>query len=249
MEPEGFGGVKGDFMKSISLFPFALLLLLPTAAFCASPADLATEVMNDLRSRDANKPAGITYSMVETADNRSVLYSVTLDGSGAEHRRMVSIDGRAPTKEESAEFEKRREAEKAERASGKGDSVSVDKLADMIAPGSLVLTGADEVNARFRFSYPMKSAGGMRQTLAGILVFDLASRHVTEIHVASEKPFKAGAMAKVSEFAMDLRFAKCVALNGMVPSSVHMRIKGTAMMLLPFDKEFTARFSDYARVP
>jgi hypothetical protein len=236
-------------MKSISLFPFVLLLLLPAPVFCASPADLATEVMNDLRSRDAKKTAGITYSMIETTDNRSVLYFVALDGSGAEHRRMVSIDGKAPTKEELAEFEKRQEAEKAERASGKSDSVSVDKLADMIAPGSLVLTGADEVNARFRFSYPMKSASGMTQTLAGILVFDLASRHVSEIHVASGKPFKAGAMAKVSEFAMDLRFTNCVALNEMVPSSVHMRIKGTAMLFIPFDKEFTARFSDYARVP
>jgi hypothetical protein len=233
-------------MKIPSLTFLILTVLLPLTAFCASPDELAGLVMSDLHRRDENKLKEVAYSMTETAGDRTTLYNVTVDGAGKEHKELVAVNGKPASEKAISEYAKE-EAKKEKEESGKGDGVTVDKLADMIVPGSLELVSEDDSLARFRFRYEMKSDKGHSQMLDGTLHFDKEQAFVSEIHVANAKSFKADGGAKVSIFAMDLCFAKDAGLNEVVPSSLHMRIKGTAMLVIPFDQEFKAEFSNFAR--
>lgn len=233
-------------MKTFAL-PLALLsLFLPLTAFTATPEELAGLVMNDLRQRDENKLKEVTYSMTEEAGDRTTLYHVTVDANGKDRKELVAVNGK-PASQKAVTEHAKKEAKKEKKESDEGDGVTVDKLADMIAPGSLELVSENETLARFRFRYEMKSDKGHSQMLDGTLVYDREQGFVSEIHVANAKSFKADGGAKVSVFAMDLCFARNSTLNEVVPTSLRMKIKGTAMLVIPFDQEYKAEFSNFSR--
>lgn len=234
-------------MKTLALPLIVLTFLLPLSAFSSAAEQLADCVMNDLHRRDENQLTDVDYSMTETTENRTTLYNVTVNGTGKLRKELVAVNGKPASQKAITEYAKEEAAKEKDDASKEGDGITVDKLAEMIAPGSLDLVSVNDATAHFRFRYEMKSNKGQSQMLDGTLVYDRVQDFVSEIHVANAKSFKAEGGAKVSVFAMDLCFAKNSTLNEVVPTSLHMKIKGRAMLIIPFDQEYKAEFSNFSR--
>ena len=168
-----------------------------------------------------------------------------------ERWELLSIDGRAPSPEEAAEY---RESRRGDRGFMSGDDDEDDdgndSPGDFVAPGSLELleesathwllgfvpTGDDEEDEKFL----KKMAGTVRIAKDG--------GYLEFLDISSEEPVRPAVGVKIRDFNTRFEFAPALENGPVVPVAFRFRIKGRAFVAVSFDEMETVEFSDFEPV-
>ncbi|MEM8817779.1 MAG: hypothetical protein AAGE85_18345 [Pseudomonadota bacterium] len=170
---------------------------------------------------------------------------------------LLSVDGRAPTAEETETFLE----DKADDEDNSGDGTHEDSgeqsgedsdegVGEMITAGSLELVEEDSEHWLFAFTPKGEDEEETRflEQMHGTLRISKPDGHLEALDIVNEKPVKPKTGVKIRDFKTSLEFGRAFDGGLIVPLSFHFRIKGRAYLAVGFDEMETVEFSDFEPV-
>lgn len=182
-----------------------------------------------------------SWSYTETSQVSEATLVGRYDPRGAIGDRwtLLSVDGRAPTDEEIADYEDDKE-EDTESDSDDDDN----EVAAMVEPGSLSLIEETENYYLFTFT-PTDDEDDFLEHVDATVKIIKAGPYIEYVDLRSAKPFRPQFGVKIKEFVTRLSFAPA-AINGpIVPMSIDVRIKARAFLFVGIDETVSISYSDY----
>lgn len=163
----------------------------------------------------------------------------------SERWRLLSVDGRAPTTDETEDYLQRRNGGQESESEGEED-----ELKSMVEPGSAVLL--EETDSFWLFGF--RPAGDSEEDRAfmesvdGTLRIIKDGHYVAEISLRNSGTIKPGKGVKIKEFFTQLEFAPISEGGPALPQRVQASVKGKAFMVVKIDQTQTVTFSEFAQV-
>jgi len=227
---------------AFAVLALALFLPLPAGASDYSVLlDEAAAALNDDYYRD--------WAFTETSVEADVTTVARYDPGrpAGERWNMLSVNGRAPTDEEIADFVD----ERAEEESGDyGEDDDSDKdVVEIVQPDSLSLI--EEADAYWLFSFvPEEDEDdeGFLENVEATLKIVKDGPYIESIILRSNKPFRPQFGVKVKDFLTRLEFGPAASEGPIVPISVDIKIKVRAYLVIGIDETISTTFSDYEYV-
>jgi hypothetical protein len=221
--------------------PSALILCLLLAAPVGAD-DHVTIVKDafDSLSRDFHEEWAFTHTAAEDDVETIGRYDPSLVES--ERWKLVSVDGREPTIDESADYSR----EMADEFND-DDEESDDGIIDY---ESLVLIGDTPDFRVYRFSPNFGDEGDdvgakFLRHVEGTLTIVRDGNYVQSIELRNERTIRPFFSVKIKEFLTYLQFGPADGDGPIVPLSVEVEVKGRAALLVKIDERESVRFTDY----
>ena len=235
-------------VASISRAALAVLCLFSTSALRAepSPQERVATVLADMARRDAQPFQPYAVHVEEEANGRKLSFDVRAPSEYVRQNTLLTSNGKAATPEEAANFAKERDSSEAPKPA-KG-SIRIERLADLIDPGSLVFEKMDGTKALFTFTHVQPFSEDVSVKLGGRLAFDTAQGVVTHLELFNTAPFKPDPKAKVRTFTFALDFATIDGTDHVVPTAIHTHVEGRALLVFSFDENAEVLFTGYRKL-
>ena len=221
--------------------PSALILCLLLAAPVGAD-DHVTIVKDafDSLSRDFHEEWAFTHAATEDDVELIGRYDPSL--VEAERWKLVSVDGREPTADESADYSR----EMADEFND-DDEESDDGIIDY---ESLVLIGDTPDLRVYRFSPNLGDEGDdvgakMLRHVEGTLTIARDGNYVQSIELRNERTIRPIFSVKIKQFLTHIQFGPADGVGPIVPISVEVEVKGRAALLVKIDERESVRFTDY----
>jgi len=200
------------------------------------------------------------WAYTETRRNREATWVGRYDPSRDDPSpwTLLSVDGRAPTPEEVADWLVEKDAERAEdeeqseQETDNGDDDEEDTgVGMMIAPGSLELIEEDDQHWLLSFTPKGddEEEDEFMKVMQGTLRISKPGGHLELLDIANDKPVKPKMGVKIRDFKTQLTFGEAFENGLVVPLSFHFRIKGRAYLAVGFDEMESREFSDFVPLP
>ena len=238
------------------LFATSIFLLLCTKAAIAEDYEALLE--RALEKITWEYPDSWAYT--ETRRTREATWVGRYDPSREDTSpwTLLTVDGRAPTAEEAAEWLEDKEAKRHEDEEESGQAPDNGNDADddtgvgmMIAPGTLELIEENEQHWLLSFT-PRgedEEENEFMQAMQGTLRISKPGGHLESLDIANDKPVKPKIGVKIRDFKTQLTFGEAFENGLIVPLSFHFRIKGRAYLAVGFDEMESREFSDFSPAP
>jgi len=237
------------------LFATSILLLL-----CAKPAIAQDyEILLERALEKITWEYPDSWAYTETRRTKEATWVGRYDPSRDEASSwtLLSVDGRTPTAEETADWLEDKDAERSEdddesgQAADNGDDADDDTgVGMMIAPGSLELIEENEQHWLLSFTPKGEDEeeSEFMKVMQGTLRISKPGGHLEMLDIANDKPVKPKVGVKIRDFKTRLTFGEAFENGLVVPLSFHFRIKGRAYLAVGFDEMESREFSDFEPV-
>jgi len=164
---------------------------------------------------------------------------------GEAHWQLVSIDGRAPTREEIEDYEDERADHSKDDEKARGE-----EIARVLDPGTVRLVGQE--GAARRFSLGLRSPDGKRERVFRALAGELevvpgpTAHWVREVRVWNQDTLRPYLGVRIDE--ADLVFRFTLKDGWVLPAAVEARWSGEFLMLKDIGKQLRFTLTDFRRV-
>ncbi len=224
--------------------PSALILCLLLAAPVG--ADDHVTIVKDAfasLSRDFHEEWAFTHA--ETEDDVETIGRYDPGFVESERWKLVSVDGREPTADESADYSR----EMADEFND-DDTESDDGIIDY---ESLVLIGDTPDFRVYRFSPNFGDdedseddvGSKFLRHVEGTLTIARDGNYVQSIELRNERTIRPIFSVKIKQFLTHLKFGPADGVGPIVPLSVEVEVKGRAAIFVKIDERESVRFTDY----
>jgi len=160
---------------------------------------------------------------------------------------LLSVDGREPTADEAADYQRGKKNEFRGHNSNDSDDV------DMIKFDTLALI--EETDEYRLFSFEPRAdddegdhAAGFMRKVKGTLKIVRDGNYLAYIDLRNDKPVRPAIGVKISRFRTHLAFGPAAGNGPIVPLGIDVEVKGRAMLFVKFDEQESIRYSDYEYV-
>jgi hypothetical protein len=153
--------------------------------------------------------------------------------------RLVSIDGRAPTEDELDDY-----ADDASARQERKHPASMN-LAEVVVPGSLALTQADDDGRMYSFT--MRAEDEKEADFLSAMdarLWTAPDGRVRRVRMTNTEPVSPQTGVRISRFAQEMQFGWDEGLSVPVLQSVHVALEGRAFLVKKLSQDQTIRFSD-----
>lgn len=233
------------------------LLIAVTLVAVATPAradSLAELLESAVAAVSWRLPESVAYT--ETLAQGERTYVGRFDPSQTPESRwtLVSVDGRPPTDEETAEYldDKSEASRRAEETEDDDDREESDdrQLVRMIDPDSLVLLEetADHWLLGFRLAGGDKKQARFFAKLRGTARIARDDGRLVSVDIQNQGDVKPTFGVRIREFLTRFDFARAIGDGAVVPVGVELRVKGRAYLAVGIDETETRRFSNFEKV-
>lgn len=157
--------------------------------------------------------------------------------------RLTSVDGRGPTPEELADYERELARREARNPPGEND------FAGLVEPQGWQMLGEDDQRVTFGFRPSADALQGRAPAdrLRGELTVLKSVPFVESFRLSSTEPFRVKLVARIDRIETEVRMQR-LADRVFMPSAVFTRVRGRAFGVRDIDETITLRYSDYRRV-
>ena len=190
------------------------------------------------------------WAFTETSTEDEATFTWRYDPSRQDDSRwlLTGIDGRPPTPQELDEFGSRSDAHH--------DDDDRDNLADeleIIDFDSLELIEQSDNRRVFRFTPTGDDDADeeerrFMEQVSGRLSIAMDGPWVEYLELRNERPIRPAAGVKIRRFLTRLVFARLGESGPIVPMSVDVEIRGSALLVVRFNEKESIRFSDFEYV-
>ncbi len=171
---------------------------------------------------------------------------------------LLSVDGREPSAEETADYlddKSAAPAGDADNGDEEPDREETDEdreLVSMIDPDSLVLLEESDEHWLLGFEFAGdgsdKAETKFLASLRGTARIDRVDGRLVFVDIRNEGDVKPAFGVRIREFVTRFDFGRIVTAGVVVPVAVQLRVKGRAYLAVGIDEAETRRFSDFERV-
>ncbi len=197
-----------------------------------------------------------TWAYTETASGSDGDYAARYDPRLPEDRRwtLLSVDGRKPTAEETAEFLQGKAGglldEDLEEDHDEDDGNDADSMVD---PGTLELI--EETDDYWLFSFvptdldsddeDVEIGRKMLESMSGTVKIAKDGEQLVFIDIHNTKPLRPKTGVKMKEFLTRLEFGPAIADGPIVMKSMDVVVKLSAFLVIRVNERESVRFSDF----
>ena len=190
------------------------------------------------------------WAFTETSIEDDVTFAWRYDPSRrpGQHWLLIGVDGRKPTPAELDEFGVRSDTDH----DGDDDENLADEL-EIINFDSLELIEQSDRRRVFSFNPngdddADEEERRFMEQVSGRLSIALDGPYVEYLELRNDKPIRPATGVKIKRFLTRLVFARLGESGPVVPMSVDVEIKGSALLVVRFDEKESIRFSDFKYV-
>lgn len=221
--------------------PSALILCLLLAAPVGAD-DHVTFVKDAFESLSTDFHEEWAFTQVETEDDVELIGRYDPSLVESERWQLVSVNGREPTADESADYRRDMADE-----FNDDDNESDDGIIDY---ESLVLIRDTPELRVYRFSPNFGDEGDdvgakILRNVEGTLSIARDGNYVQSIELRNERTIRPIFSVRINQFLTHLQFGPAGGVGPIVPLSVEVKVKGRAALLIKIDERESVRFMDY----
>jgi len=176
------------------------------------------------------------------------------DPTSSETWRLISVDGRAPTAAELADYRKEKRDEASRKAEAKAnekskkDAQADDKQVSIgLDTDSLELVSNDGERMTFRVGFGKSDELDLSRSVGGTLLVHVDPPFVERLVIRNHDTVKGPMHVRLEKFLTEMSWELDPASRAILPVSIVTEVKGKVLFVKSIDESMTIRYSDWRR--